>query len=150
MLLNVAEDTQLLKTQLLLFKTLKSDQELVSENRRFKFCVRNDGNLVIYKVQQLPAHHIPIWSSRTNQEFPFGPYELKVERDNQLRLYDGNGKCIWENKVKGKGIGKASAKMENDGNFVVYDCENIALWCTKTDGGNVAREEYQGVGHSLV
>ena len=77
-----------------------------------------------------------------------GHYELKMQEDNELCLYSGNGQYIWTTLVKGVGIGKASAKMQDGGTFLVADGKllNNALWCTMPDGGNIYQEESQSIG----
>jgi len=91
---------------------LRSGQELVSRNGRFKFCVQHDGNLVVYNEGRA------LWSSETWQK-GCAPYELAMQRDNHLCLYDCLGSCTWANGVQGKVSGKTSARMQDDGNLVV-------------------------------
>ena len=124
---------------------LRSGQELISENGRFKFCVQIDGNLVVYNGDK------PIWASDTYQKGE-APYTLVMQHDNHLCLYDCNGTCTWSNGVQGKVSPKTSLIMQDDGNLVVYvepECVE-PLWCTRTDGGERAPDEFQGKGHALV
>ena len=124
-------------------QSLMSGQALVSNDGRFKLCMQEDGNLVIYLLSD------PIWASQTDNKGS-APFKLVMQEDNHLCIYDTYGNCTWANGMHGKGRGKVSARMQDDGNFVVYDENEDAVWCTRTDGGHQADGKYQGCGHKLM
>ena len=95
--------------------------------------MQTDGNVVLYKGSE------HLWASNTNGEGK-GPYELVMQSDDHLVVYDADSKVIW---YSGVYIGKdgyqwakgAYAVIQDDGNFVVYDGNNKVMWDSKTYGG---------------
>jgi len=124
--------------------TLGNLQELTSANGKFRLCMQDNGNLVLYSAQE------PIWSSRTqNKGQP--PFRLIMQRDNQLCIYDGSGLPTWKSQTRAEGASGGCAKLRNSGSFVIYDGDGMSnpLWCTRTDGGVKASEVHQGSGYKL-
>ena len=88
--------------------------------------MQTDGNLVLYKGSRV------LWASGTDGQGN-GPYELRMQSDNHLVLYDTDSSVIW---APGVHIGKddkqwakgAYAIIEDDGNFAVYDGNNKIMW----------------------
>lgn len=95
--------------------------------------MQTDGNVVLYKGSK------HLWASNTNGDGK-GPYELVMQSDDHLVVYDVNSKVIW---YSGVYIGKdgyqwakgAYAVIQDDGNFVVYDGNRKVMWDSKTYGG---------------
>ena len=126
-------------------QTLENLQELTSANGKFRLCMQDNGNLVLYSAQE------PIWSSRTqNKGQP--PFRLVMQQDNQLCIYDSSGSPTWTSQTRAEGATGGWARLRNSGSFVIYDGNgtNNPLWCTRTDDGVKALEVHQGVGYKLL
>ena len=126
-------------------QTLENLEELKSANGKFRLCMQDNGNLVLYSAQE------PIWSSRTqNKGQP--PFRLIMQQDNQLCIYDSSGSPTWTSQTRAEGAIGGWARLRNSGSFVIYDGNgmNNPLWCTRTDEGVKALEVHQGVGYKLL
>lgn len=97
---------------------------LQSNNNRYKFVLRGDGNLVLYAGKKA------IWSSKTSGKGKY-PFKLKMQRDGNLVIY-GTGKAIWSSRTSKKGRGPYRLVMQSDRNVVLYDSLGKALWSTST------------------
>lgn len=101
--------------------------------------LQNDGNLVIYARG-------PIWATNTVNSFlkpgdvlrpgwalyspPPEDYELEMQANGNLALYDGAGTQLWATHTAGNP--GAYAKMGKAGNLVVYSRDHKTLWATHT------------------
>ena len=143
-LINDTGSTIRSKSTLPYLDSLLSGQELRSRNGRFRLCMQDDGNLVLYSGTH------PIWSSRTHIKGQ-PPYRLVIQEDNQLCILDNFGEVTWASDTPNEGAPGARAKLGNNGNFILYDGngKTSPLWCTGTDGGRKALESHQGSGFKV-
>jgi hypothetical protein len=101
--------------------------------------IQNDGNVVIYSPRA-------IWATKTLQTMmqpgdvlrpgwsiysPNEDYQLIMQADGNLVLYDGAGKALWASNTDHHP--GAYLKMQTDGNLVVYPPTGHALWASGTD-----------------
>jgi GH25 family lysozyme M1 (1,4-beta-N-acetylmuramidase) len=76
-----------------------------------------------------------------------GRYELAMQTDGNLVLYDGS-RAIWNTATDGT---KAYlAVMQTDGNFVLYDTRGVASWSSHTNGHGGTRLAVQDDGNLVV
>ena len=75
---------------------IENGQMLRSSNGKFTLCMQRDGNLVVYKGST------PLWVSGTHNS-GCEPFRLEMKKDNNLCIYDKNGKCTWESQTQGLG-----------------------------------------------
>lgn len=113
-----------------------------SSNSRSTGCpelvIQNDGNVVIYSPRAIWATHTvqstmqpgdvlhPGWSIYSPSE----DFQLIMQGDGNLVLYDGAGKALWASGTYHHP--GADAVMQTDGNLVVYDSTGHALWASGT------------------
>ena len=102
-------------------------QELRSPNRKYRL-IMEDGNVALWDVA-LWEQRTVIWETYTYNTGGIHPFTLKMEKDNNLVVYDSKSKVVWQSftgftSVKGKvdsmyETGKAV--LQDDGNLVIYD-----------------------------
>ncbi|MBV9363340.1 MAG: hypothetical protein JO286_19765 [Solirubrobacterales bacterium] len=113
-----------------------------SSNSRGTGCpvlvIQNDGNVVVSSPPAVWATHTvqylmepgdvlrPGWSIYSPSE----QFQLLMQSDGNLVLYDGAGKALWASGTVGHP--GAHAVMQTDGNLVVYDSAGHALWASRT------------------
>lgn len=98
-------------------------------------CMQNDGNLVLYKMLIYVGKvlKVPIWSTGTFNRPGFkAPYQLCVQPDGNLVIYDGANRALWASGTSNKGTPPHTVTMQNDGNFVLYDARKTLVWHTNT------------------
>ena len=123
----------------------QNDGIILSKNHRFCFDMQEDGNLVLYDLQE---GHKPIWASGTMGKGQ-GPFKLTMQNDGNLVVYDSGNQPTWSTGTHGKGINNGVLVMQNDGNCVMYQGEGgKAIWCTRTDGGQ--KSQHDGTGELLI
>ncbi len=94
--------------------------------------MQEDGNLVLTRLLGLRR---AMWSSGTYNRKGFrAPYQLCVQPDGNMVIYDGAKKALWASNTANRGTPPHRAAMQNDGNFVLYDSKNSAIWATNTRG----------------
>ena len=114
-----------------------------SSNSRSTGCpilvIQNDGNVVIYSPRAIFATNTvqsmmqpgdvlrPGWSIYSPSE----DFQLIMQTDGNLVLYDGAGKALWASNTDHHP--GAYAVMQTDGNLVVYPPAGHALWASGTD-----------------
>lgn len=104
---------------------LHSNQELETANKKHRFVLQPDGNLVLYSLTTGKA----TWASWTVGK---NPERLVLQSDGNLVLYDTAGKALWYTRTDGKG--PARLIIQQDGNLVLYKTTGGALWNTQTSG----------------
>ena len=58
-----------------------------------------------------------------------GPWELKMQYDNNLVLKDSTGNVTWSSKTWSMGIkGAGKAKLLDSGHFVILDGKDSIIW----------------------
>lgn len=94
-----------------------------SKDGRFRLRYQPDGNLVLYRVQDVFA----LWASHTAGT---SPGVALMQTDGNLVIYDGDSTPIWDtNTHQNPG---AYLAVQNDGNVVIYSASGTALWSTHT------------------
>jgi hypothetical protein len=100
--------------------------------------IQNDGNVVIYSPRAIWSTHTvqttmqpgdvlrPGWSIYS----PNDHYQLIMQADGNLALYDGARQALWASGTEGHP--GAYAALKPDGDLVVYSPAGAALWSTKT------------------
>ena len=96
---------------LVLGKTGINYPELRSPNQKYRLFV-GDGHVALWEQGTV------IWETNTAGSYPYA-YILKMEKDNNLVVYDINYKVMWQSFTSGEGKGKAV--LQDDGNLVIYD-----------------------------
>lgn len=133
---------------------------LWSSNSRGTGCpilvIQNDGNVVVYSPHAVWATHTvqtlmepgdvlrPGWSIYSPSE----QFQLLMQSDGNLVLYDGAGKALWASGTSHHP--GASAVMQTDGNLVVYDSAAHALWASQTPQHPGAHLSLQSDGNLVI
>ena len=95
--------------------------------------------LALYNGQQLNKGDILL---STN-----GVYNLSMQNDGNLVLYNGNNSPIWATGTVGSGD---HFIMQGDGNAVVYRLNGSPVWATATDNTGANRIVMQEDGNLVV
>lgn len=95
-----------------------------SPNHRFTIKFQEDGNLVLYKDEE-----IPIWVSNTSGR---NVGRMVFQADGNLVIYNTNNAPIWASNSANRG--GQTLELQNDGNFVIYTADRQAIWATNTNG----------------
>lgn len=102
---------------------LNLDDQLLSNNGKYRLVQQRDGNLVLYRVHD--GH--PLWASGTSNK----PVTVTVmQADGNLVAYSRELHAFWSSKTFGHP--NAYLQLQDDGNLVVYDSSNRPLWSTNT------------------
>jgi len=102
---------------------LGTNEELVSNNGKFRAVMQGDGNFVLYVGSKA------LWSSQTPNS---GATYVIVQGDDNVVVYDNNGKPYWATSTNGKCGGAGRLVMQDDGNLVLYNNFSQAAWATNT------------------
>ena len=100
-------------------------QSISSCNGRFKASMQNDGNLVLYDLQENQA----IWATHTSGT---DGYAALFQTDGNLVLYDRFEKPLWASNTQGQG--GVLLAFQNDGDVVLYNASSQPVWSTGTAG----------------
>jgi hypothetical protein len=126
---------------------------LYSPTRAFRLGLQDDGNLVLYCIDDFdPAivrysdarpifeqilegalYGRAIWASDTNGS---GALSWIFQDDGNLVLYsdlDGQSGPVWA--TGSQNMGGTSLICQDDGNLVIYDGENAVVWSSNTYAG---------------
>lgn len=107
---------------------LNPGMALVSPSQRYALVHQNNGDLVISNLRS----GLNVWRSYTSG-YLSKPFQLVMQSDSNLVLYDNNKKAIWGSwQVLSPATFVLS--MQDDGNLVVYDSNKTALWASHTYG----------------
>lgn len=119
---HIPDNLSFVNTTLLPTGLMFPGQRLETADRRFKFIMQTDGNLVIYSPTRA------IWSSGTwGKEVS----NLVMQTDGNLVLYSKNGQPLWHSNTSGAGLSQLI--MQADGNLVLYNSVQ-PTWHTHTAG----------------
>jgi peptidoglycan hydrolase-like protein with peptidoglycan-binding domain len=113
---NGAVDTRLDAGQL-----LRSGWAIQSPDRKYRFVMQSDGNLV------LSSGSSTLWSSKTFK----ANSTLEMQPDGNLVVYAPGHLAVWATGTNGRS--NAALVGQNDGNFVLYALGNVAVWSTRTN-----------------
>lgn len=90
---------------------------------------QGDGNLVVYTCDNFVPRNA-IWAAGCHGKGR-RPYNLSVQNDGNLVVYDGTGTAIWAGNTWGVGRPPFMAVLENDGAFVLFDKNHTKMWSSK-------------------
>jgi hypothetical protein len=88
---------------------------------------KRDGNIAVRSL----SDGSQIWSTKI-REGGVGPYELRMQSDGNLVLYDSTQKAFWSTSTRGKDTGPYKLILQRDCNLVVYGA-NIPVWQSKSN-----------------
>ena len=100
-----------------------------SPNKLYTLVIEPSGVLAVYKADN---RNTAIWSSSTrgNTTLPgVSPYQLSMQPNGNLVLFDKNNKTLWESKTPNKGTAPYKVTMQDDSNLVIYG-KDKATWST--------------------
>ena len=109
--------------------SLKPNEQLVSNNGRYKLVYQLDGNLVAYDNEAKdnyghPAVHKAVWSTGKIT----GPGRTVMQNDGNLVCYDSKNEPYWSSETVGKGKPSYGLVVQDDGNIVLYDSTGKPTW----------------------
>ena len=102
---------------------LMKEDYLLSPDGRHQFILQDDGNLVLYRLQD---HHAT-WASGTNGK---AVSKVIMQGDGNLVIYGYPG-AVWATGTAGRT--NSSLFVQNDGNAVIYE-PNVPEWASNTAG----------------
>lgn len=102
---------------------LNPDEQLVSDNGKYRLLYQRDGNLVIYGPSG------PIWATNTGG----GPGFAVMQGAGNLVVYGADGHATWGS--PGTDVPGSHAYLQDPGNLVVYAPDGTPKWSTPVDGG---------------
>ena len=106
-------------------EVLPVGHRLQSNNKRFKFIMQTDGNLVLYKRHIAPEG--VLWASNTCGIDAKGAF---LQPDGNFVIYDASGTARWSSGTCGHPV--ACLAVQDDGNVVIYRSDGNAIWATNT------------------
>jgi hypothetical protein len=89
-------------------------------DRKYKFILQPDGNLVLY------SGNSAVWSTMTIG--PRAASYLRLQEDGNMVLYNKSNQAVWSSKTDGYGV--SSLLVQEDGNVVLYG-KSGASWFTR-------------------
>lgn len=108
---------------LVMGEQLTPGQSVWSANRRFRFVLQTDGNLVLYDN----ARNRALWATGTNGR---RVTRAVMQVDGNLVLYNGHV-AVWSTRTRSRG---ATLVVQDDGNVVLYGVNGRPVWATNTSG----------------
>ena len=105
-------------------QSLYGDQSVLSPDGRFRLTYQTDGNLVLYRWDD-----VPLWASGT---WGTNPGQAVMQSDGNLVVYQSSGRPIWASGTAG--FAGAYVSVQNDGNLVIYGSSGAPLWASGTSG----------------
>ncbi|MFJ1754723.1 LysM peptidoglycan-binding domain-containing protein [Kitasatospora sp. NPDC088134] len=91
-------------------EALAVDEELLSDNGRFRLSLQSDGNLVLSDL----GTGQPLWATATDGR---GATSAQMQGDGNFVLYGGPGEVLWSTGTDGSP--DAYLRLNDDGNLVV-------------------------------
>lgn len=102
---------------------------IMSLNKIYFARLQDDGNFVVFKSNKfIPLN--AIWRSK-NDGKGIGPYNLKMQNDGNLVVYDKNNKVMWSTETAKKGKFPFSLFIFENGSLGIIDGENHLIWHAK-------------------
>lgn len=108
---------------------LQQTDYLISENGIYYAKLGENGNLLIYKSDNFITENI-IWNSQL-QNSGVQPYEMLMQEDGNLVIYDFYKKAIWASNTNGSGIKPFKLIIQNNGYLEIHDITNKIIWETR-------------------
>jgi hypothetical protein len=109
----------------------------MSKNKNYFAVVENTGDLAIYVSSHFCKEN-KIWSTKTEGKGK-APYQLGVQNDGDVVLYDGTMTALWKLPLPGhvnRGTGPYTLFMDDDGNLIFFDGHCHQLWESATARGH--------------
>ncbi len=97
-------------------------QFLQTTDRKYKFILQLDGNLVLYSQNRA------VWASTTSGKVVS---HAAMQADGNLVVYSNTGIPLWNSGTSGRG--PSSTVVQPDGNLVIYN-NSGAIWASNTQG----------------
>ena len=97
---------------------MRLDDQLFSENGKYKFKLRSNGNIVLNEVGVKN-----LWRSGTADK---GATILRMQKDGNLVLYNANHKPLWASNTNGKNVAKL--QVLNTGKVVLKNNNGNIIW----------------------
>jgi|NOAtaT_6_FD_contig_111_537912_length_1593_multi_5_in_0_out_0_2 hypothetical protein len=113
-------------------QVLNQNEFIKAPGFEFYARVQTDGNFVLYTSNSFESKHA-IWSSNTYGKGT-APYQLRMQDDGNLVLYDAYQKPIWASDTWNKGSKPHHLVQQDDGNLVLYDANRTPTWSSNTYG----------------
>jgi hypothetical protein len=104
-------------------ETLALNQSLTSPSGVWQLSMQMDGNLVLYRAENMQA----VWATNTNGQDV--QHAVMQQTDGNFVLYLFNGQPAWASDTAGNP--GARLILQDDGNLVVYLAQR-AIWSTGT------------------
>jgi hypothetical protein len=121
-------------------QVLKSGERLRSKDGSMTADLQDDGNFIIRNEgTMLYATDIYPGDGR-------GPYEMVVQGDGNLVIYEKVGGAIWATGTNGCGFIVNKLVLQNDGNLVLYAADGQVMWYSNTYGPKKAPHGF-GIRH---
>lgn len=116
------------KDRLMTNEQLGVNEEIVSPNGDYKFRYQDDGNLVLYQGERVPAN--AKWSIEKIAKLPKKPGNCRMQEDGNLVCHDSEGTPYWASGVyeKFKNL-HPTLIVQDDGNVVVI--KPVPIWDTE-------------------
>ena len=100
---------------------------MYSDNGLYQLRLQSDGNLIEAQV----AGNSLIWASETSGKGT-PPYNLTMQSDGNLVLYDSKNSPLWNSKTSKIGTGPFNLTLQNDKNIVITDSTGKPTWSVQT------------------
>ncbi len=111
---------------------LYKGESIISENKKLKLTMQDNGNLVLFANSNIAAYNDALWTSETkNTDASFAV----MQHDGNLVVYNNNRKPLWSSKTNGHP--GAYLVMEKGGNMVIKQ-DKAQLWESETEGYLIA------------
>jgi hypothetical protein len=104
--------------------SLRKDEYLLSDNKKYKLVLQKNGNVVGLDENTQNV----FWTSGTSGK---GGYILAMQNDCNLVLYGSRGRIPWATHTASKKRG-CKLVIEDDRNIVLYDKDLNIIWSSKT------------------
>ncbi len=111
---------------------LYKGESILSENKKLKLIMQDNGNLVLFANSNVASYNDALWSTDTkNTDASFA----LMQHDGNLVVYNNSRKPLWSSKTNGHP--GAYLIMEKGGNMVIKQ-DNAQLWESETEGYLIA------------
>jgi hypothetical protein len=97
---------------------LLAGQVLHSPDRRYRLAYQHDGNLVVYR-----SDNVPVWWTGTAGTSPGRAW---MQSDGNFVVYNASNTAVWHTHTYGNA--GAYLSMQNNGSFVIRRADTVRLW----------------------
>jgi hypothetical protein len=106
-------------------KQLDIDNQVISEQGRYRLYLQNDGNLVIYSLRNGNFR----WFANTKGS---GATKAIMQTDGQFVLQTALGETVWSTYTRDAG---SILKLQDDNILIVYSPKGYVVWNSATGWG---------------